>query len=109
MISFIALFLLVSLLLILSFYLSISSRTLEKVSVYECGFDPYSDARIKFDIIYYLVAILFLLFDLEIIFLFPFSALLFDLSYSAFLVYLVFFIILTIGYLYELNSGSLDL
>nr|NP_847978.1 NADH dehydrogenase subunit 3 [Harpochytrium sp. JEL94]AAO62890.1 NADH dehydrogenase subunit 3 [Harpochytrium sp. JEL94] len=109
MVSFLALFFLVSLLLVLSFYLSISSRTLEKVSVYECGFDPYSDARLKFDIIYYLVAILFLIFDLEIIFLFPFSALLFDLSFSAFWVYLIFFVVLTIGYLYELNSGSLDL
>ena len=64
------------LLLVASLYLSVSSRILEKLSMYECGFDPYQDARLKFDIIYYLVAILFLIFDLELIFLFPFASVL---------------------------------
>jgi len=109
MLSFLLILAVVILLLVASIYLSASARTLEKVSVYECGFDPYSDARLKFDIIYYLIAILFLVFDLEIIFLFPFSVLLADISYFTFWVYMFFFLILTIGYLYELGSGSLDL
>jgi NADH:ubiquinone oxidoreductase subunit 3 (subunit A) len=72
------------LLLVASLYLSVSSRTLEKLSVYECGFDPYQDARLKFDIIYYLVAILFLIFDLELIFLFPFASVLHSISFFSF-------------------------
>lgn len=82
-----ALFLLLALvvvLLVASLYLSVSSRNLEKLSVYECGFDPYSDARLKFDIIYYLVAILFLIFDLELIFLFPFATVLNSISFVTF-------------------------
>jgi len=72
------------LLLVASLYLSVSSRNLEKLSVYECGFDPYQDARLKFDIIYYLVAILFLVFDLELMFLFPFAAVMASMSLMAF-------------------------
>ena len=109
MIAFITLLLLVVVLLVASLYLSVSSRSADKLSTYECGFDPYSDARLKFDILYYLVAILFLLFDLEIIFLFPFATLLTQLTFFNLSVYLLFFFILTIGYLYELHSGSLEL
>nr|NP_150110.1 NADH dehydrogenase subunit 3 [Hyaloraphidium curvatum]AAK83432.1 NADH dehydrogenase subunit 3 [Hyaloraphidium curvatum] len=109
MVAFISLLLLVVVLLVASLYLSVSSRTADKLSTYECGFDPYSDARLKFDILYYLVAILFLLFDLEVIFLFPFATLLTEMSFWNLSVYLIFFSILTIGYLYELNSGSLEL
>jgi NADH:ubiquinone oxidoreductase subunit 3 (subunit A) len=109
MIALICILILISLLFLVSFYLSISNKNYEKLSVYECGFDPYADARLKFDIIYYLIAILFLLFDLEIIFLFPFTAILFNLSFYGFIIYLIFFLILTIGYIYELESGSLDL
>lgn len=109
MIALLSLLALVLLLLVLSLYLSVSSRTADKLSTYECGFDPYSDARLKFDILYYLVAILFLLFDLEVIFLFPFATLLTEISLFHLSVYLLFFFVLTIGYLYELNSGSLEL
>lgn len=109
MIAFMTLFLLVVVLLVASLYLSVSSRTADKLSTYECGFDPYSDARLKFDILYYLVAILFLLFDLEVIFLFPFVTLLTEMSLFNLAIYLLFFFILTVGYLYELNSGSLEL
>lgn len=109
MIAFLSLLFLVVLLLVLSLYLSVSSRTADKLSTYECGFDPYSDARLKFDILYYLVAILFLLFDLEVIFLFPFATLLTEIHLFHLGVYLLFFLILTIGYLYELHSGSLEL
>lgn len=109
MVAFLTLFLLVVVLLVASLYLSVSSRTADKLSTYECGFDPYSDARLKFDILYYLVAILFLLFDLEVIFLFPFATLLTDMSFWNLTVYLLFFLILVIGYLYELRSGSLEL
>lgn len=109
MLALFTLFLLVVVLLVVSLYLSVSSRTADKLSTYECGFDPYSDARLKFDILYYLVAILFLLFDLEVIFLFPFATLLTQMSFFNLTIYLFFFFILTIGYLYELNSGSLEL
>lgn len=84
MIAFVIIIGLGLLLLFASLYLSVSSRNLEKLSVYECGFDPYSDARLKFDIIYYLVAILFLIFDLELIFLFPFATVLNSISFFTF-------------------------
>ena len=109
MIAFVIIIALGLLLLFASLYLSVSSRNLEKLSVYECGFDPYSDARLKFDIIYYLVAILFLIFDLELIFLFPFATVLHSLSFFTFWVFISFFLILSIGFIYELNSGSLSL
>lgn len=109
MLAFLTFFLLALLLLVASLYLSVSSRTADKLSTYECGFDPYSDARLKFDILYYLVAILFLLFDLEVIFLFPFATLLTEMNFLHLSLYLFFFLIITIGYLYELNSGSLEL
>ena len=79
---------------------------LEKLSAYECGFDPFGDARHTFSIKFYLVAILFIIFDLEIVFLFPWSITLN--SYQAFYSMVYFLIILTIGFIYEWKRGALD-
>jgi NADH-quinone oxidoreductase subunit A len=82
----------------------------EKLSPYECGFEAFEDARMKFDVRYYLVAILFILFDLEIAFLFPWAAVLGDLPAwgPAFWSMMVFLAILTVGFLYEWKKGALD-
>lgn len=79
---------------------------LEKLSAYECGFDPFGDARHTFNVRFYLVAILFIIFDLEIIFLFPWAIALN--SYQAFYSMIVFLLILTIGFVYEWKQGALD-
>lgn len=67
---------------------------------YECGFDPYYDARLKFDIFYYLIALLFLIFDFEILFLYPYSYRRFY-SLDSFIVYFIFYLLFCIGYLFE--------
>lgn len=82
----------------------------EKLSPYECGFEAFEDARMKFDVRYYLVAILFILFDLEVAFLFPWGATLSDLgAWSAgFWAMMLFLAILTVGFVYEWKKGALD-
>lgn len=80
----------------------------EKLSTYECGFEPFEDARMQFDIRYYLVAILFILFDLEIAFLFPWAVAFKDLDYFGLVSMMIFLGILVIGFLYEWAKGALD-
>ena len=80
---------------------------LEKLSAYECGFDPFDDARARFDIQFYLVAILFLIFDLEISFLFPWS-ITFGIQAANFWSMLIFLAILTVGFYYEWMKGALQ-
>ena len=80
----------------------------EKLSSYECGFEPFEDARMKFDVRYYLVAILFILFDLEIAFLFPWAIVLKEIGMFGFLAMLVFLGILTVGFAYEWMKGALE-
>jgi NADH-quinone oxidoreductase subunit A len=80
----------------------------EKLSPYECGFEAFEDARMKFDVRYYLVAILFIIFDLEIAFLFPWAVVFDDLGMAAFVAMLVFLGILVIGFVYEWKKGALD-
>jgi NADH-quinone oxidoreductase subunit A len=80
----------------------------EKVSAYECGFNPFDDARATFDIRFYLVAILFLIFDLEISFLFPWSIVLKELPLFGFWTMIVFLCVLTIGFIYEWGKGALE-
>ena len=80
-----------------------------KVSAYECGFDPYEDARNMFDISFYLIAILFLIFDLEILLLFPVGVTLYQVSAFGFSIAIVFFIILTIGFIFEIGTGAISL
>src|SRR3989344_2152020 len=84
----------------------------EKLSAYECGFNAFDDARMKFDVRFYLVSILFIIFDLEVAFLFPWAVSMFDLSHAgmifAFLSMLVFLGVLTIGFIYEWKKGALE-
>ena len=79
-----------------------------KNSPYECGFEAFEDARMKFDVRYYLVAILFILFDLEIAFLFPWAVALKDLGATCFWAVVVFLGILVVGFIYEWKKGALD-
>ena len=79
-----------------------------KNSPYECGFEAFEDARMKFDVRYYLVAILFILFDLEIAFLFPWAVGLKDLGATGFWAVVVFLGILVVGFVYEWKKGALD-
>ena len=80
----------------------------QKLSPYECGFEAFEDARMKFDVRYYLVAILFILFDLEIAFLFPWAIVLQELGWFGFWAMMVFLGILVIGFIYEWKKGALD-
>ena len=80
----------------------------EKVSAYECGFNAFDDARMKFDVRFYLVSILFIIFDLEIAFLFPWALNLSSLSDVAFWSMMVFLAVLTIGFAYEWRKGALE-
>ncbi|MGQ0652935.1 MAG: NADH-quinone oxidoreductase subunit A [Betaproteobacteria bacterium] len=80
----------------------------EKLSPYECGFEPFEDARMKFDVRYYLVAILFILFDLEIAFLLPWAVALKDIGLAGFLSMMLFLAILVVGFVYEWMKGALE-
>lgn len=80
----------------------------EKLSAYECGFDAFSDARHKFDVRFYLVTILFIIFDLEIAFLFPWAVSLGEIGMFGFWSMVIFLGVLTIGFIYEWNKGALD-
>ena len=80
----------------------------EKLSAYECGFEPFEDARVKFDVRFYLVAILFIIFDLEVAFLFPWAVSLGDIGIFGFWSMVVFLGILTIGFVYEWKKGALE-
>ena len=80
----------------------------EKLSPYECGFEAFEDARMKFDVRYYLVAILFILFDLEIAFLFPWAVVLQEIGFFGFMAMMVFLGILVVGFIYEWKKGALE-
>ena len=80
----------------------------DKLSPYECGFEAFEDARMKFDVRYYLVAILFILFDLEIAFLFPWAVVINDIGLAGYLSMMLFLAILTIGFVYEWMKGALN-
>ena len=80
----------------------------EKLSPYECGFEAFEDARMKFDVRYYLVAILFILFDLEIAFLFPWAVVLQEIGFFGFVSMMIFLLILVIGFVYEWMKGALE-
>jgi len=80
----------------------------EKLSSYECGFEPFDDARRKFDVRFYLVAILFIIFDLEVAFLFPWAITLGDTGVFGFLSMVGFLAVLTVGFIYEWRKGALE-
>ena len=104
---FIALLLSVGFILI-NFISSPSNPDPEKLSTYECGFSAFSDSRIKFDVRFYLVAILFIIFDLEIAFLFPWAISLGNIGLLGFYSMLIFLFTLTIGFIYEWKKGALE-
>jgi NADH:ubiquinone oxidoreductase subunit 3 (subunit A) len=91
-----------------SFLAAIRKPDPEKISAYECGFDPFDDARSRFDVQFYLVAILFIIFDLEVTFLFPWALVLNRVSLFGFWSMMAFLLILTIGFIYEWRKGALD-
>ena len=93
---------------VLGFLLGPNRPDAEKNSPYECGFEAFEDARMKFDVRYYLVAILFILFDLEIAFLFPWAVSLDAIGFFGFMAMMVFLGILVVGFVYEWMKGALD-
>ncbi|MCE9651382.1 MAG: NADH-quinone oxidoreductase subunit A [Parvibaculum sp.] len=95
-------------LLIAPFVIAPSKPDAEKLSAYECGFNAFDDARMKFDVKYYLVAILFIIFDLEVAFLFPWAIALGDVGMFGFWSMMVFLGVLTIGFTYEWKRGALE-
>jgi NADH-quinone oxidoreductase subunit A len=80
----------------------------EKVSAYECGFDAFDDARMKFDVRFYLVSILFIIFDLEVAFLFPWAVAFKDVGWFGFWSMMIFLGVLTVGFIYEWKKGALE-
>ena len=93
---------------IASTFLGVHRPDSEKLSPYECGFEAFEDARMRFDVRYYLVAILFILFDLEIAFLFPWAIVLGELGWFGVVSMGVFLLILVVGFVYEWMKGALE-
>jgi NADH-quinone oxidoreductase subunit A len=95
-------------LLIAPFIVAVNRPDPEKVSAYECGFNAFDDARMKFDVRFYLVAILFIIFDLEVAFLFPWAITFSDLGWFGFWSMMIFLAVLTVGFVYEWKKGALE-
>ena len=95
-------------LLVAPFIIAYKNPDPEKLSAYECGFDAFDDARMKFDVRFYLVAILFIIFDLEVAFLFPWAVSFGSLGWSGFWSMMVFLAVLTVGFIYEWRKGALE-
>ena len=110
LILFIFIPILVVILLALNLLLAVHRPDTEKLSPYECGFTPiYGQTRSQFSVHFYIVAILFLVFDLEILLLYPISVTLYQVSSYGFTIAIIFFIVLTIGFVMEISSGALKL
>jgi NADH-quinone oxidoreductase subunit A len=95
-------------LLIAPFIVAYSKPDSEKLSAYECGFNAFDDARMKFDVRFYLVAILFIIFDLEVAFLFPWAVAFGELGWYGFWSMMIFLGVLTVGFVYEWRKGALE-
>jgi NADH-quinone oxidoreductase subunit A len=95
-------------LLVAPFLIAVRNPDPEKVSAYECGFNAFDDARMKFDVRFYLVSILFIIFDLEVAFLFPWAAAFNDVGVFGFWSMMVFLGVLTVGFIYEWRKGALE-
>lgn len=95
-------------LILAALILAVRNPDPEKVSAYECGFNAFDDARMKFDVRFYLVSILFIIFDLEVAFLFPWAVAFGELSMTAFWSMMVFLGVLTVGFAYEWKKGALE-
>ena len=94
--------------IILNFLFSPRNPDSEKLSTYECGFEAFGDSRMEFDVRFYLVAILFIIFDLEIAFLFPWAVSLGNIGTLGFWSMMIFLFVLTVGFVYEWKKGALD-
>ena len=94
--------------IVINFIFSPKKPDPEKLSAYECGFEPFDDSRMEFDVRFYLVAILFIIFDLEIAFLFPWAISLGSIGLLGFCSMMIFLFILTVGFIYEWKKGALD-
>jgi NADH-quinone oxidoreductase subunit A len=92
----------------LCYILSPKKPNTGKLSAYECGFTEFSDSRVKFDVRYYLIAILFIVFDIEVAFLFPWAVIVRELSLAAIFAMVIFLLLLTIGFIYEWGKGALE-
>ncbi len=95
-------------LLVAPFIVAYRSPDPEKVSAYECGFNAFDDARMKFDVRFYLVSILFIIFDLEVAFLFPWAVTFHDVGALGFWSMMMFLAVLTVGFVYEWKKGALE-
>jgi NADH-quinone oxidoreductase subunit A len=95
-------------LLLVPFLIAYKQPDPEKLSAYECGFNAFDDARMKFDVRFYLVAILFIIFDLEVSFLFPWAIVFGDLGFYGYWSMMIFLGVLTVGYIYEWRKGALE-
>lgn len=96
-------------LFVVAYILGFDSKIdIEKSSSYECGFNPFSETRYRFDVKFYLVSILFVIFDVEILYFFPFSVTMLSLPKESLVIYTVFYLILMVGILYEVSRGILD-
>ena len=95
-------------LMVAPFLVAVRNPDPEKVSAYECGFNAFDDARMKFDVRFYLVSILFIIFDLEVAFLFPWALTLREIGPFGFISMMVFLVVLTIGFAYEWKKGALE-
>jgi NADH-quinone oxidoreductase subunit A len=99
---------LAAVILLASFLVARQRPDVEKLSPYECGFEPFEDARGRFDVRFYLVAILFIIFDLEVAFLFPWAVSLGNIGLLGFWSMMIFLGVLTIGFIYEWRKGALE-
>ena len=107
-IMFIICLLLAIIILGLSYIIKTKNYNWEKISAYECGFQSFEDSRHRFDVKFYLVAILFIIFDLEIAYLFPWGLSMDELNLEGIISMIIFLFILTIGFIYEWKKGALD-
>jgi NADH-quinone oxidoreductase subunit A len=101
-------FVICTILLAVPFVVAVRKPDPEKVSAYECGFDAFDDARMKFDVRFYLVSLLFIIFDLEVAFLFPWAIAFDEVGALGFWAMIVFLAVLTIGFIYEWRKGALE-
>jgi NADH-quinone oxidoreductase subunit A len=95
-------------LLVVPFVVAYKAPDPEKLSAYECGFNAFDDARMKFDIRFYLVSLLFIIFDLEVAFLFPWAVAFRDIGVFGFWSMIAFLVVLTVGFIYEWRKGALE-
>jgi NADH-quinone oxidoreductase subunit A len=99
---------LAAVIMLASFIVARQNPDSEKLSAYECGFEPFDDTRARFDVRFYLVAILFIIFDLEVAFLFPWAVSLGNIGLFGFWSMMIFLGVLTIGFIYEWKKGALE-